>query len=87
MRMVGVLLVGAMIVIPTLTGFGLGRSFRQATGIAIVMALVSMTVGLIAAYYLRLAAGGAVVLTALLIFALASLIRRAGRSGVMEARS
>ncbi len=87
MRMVGVLLVSAMIVIPALTGFGLGRSFRQATGIAIVMALVSMTVGLIAAYYLRLAAGGAVVLTALLIFALSSLIRRAGRGGVMEARS
>jgi ABC-type Mn2+/Zn2+ transport system permease subunit len=51
------------------------------------MALVSMTVGLIAAYYLRLAAGGAVVLTALLMFALASLIRRAGRGGTMEARS
>jgi zinc transport system permease protein len=77
MRMVGVLLVSAMIVIPALTGFGLGRSFRQATGIAIVMALVSMTSGLIASYYLRLAAGGAVVLTALIIFALASLIRRA----------
>ncbi|PYO26578.1 MAG: hypothetical protein DMD86_19550 [Candidatus Rokuibacteriota bacterium] len=41
------------------------------------MALTSMTSGLIAAYYLRLAAGGAVVLTALIIFALASLIRRA----------
>jgi zinc transport system permease protein len=87
MRMVGVLLVSAMIVIPALTGFGLGRSFRQATAIAIAMALVSMTVGLIAAYYLRLAAGGAVVLTALLMFALASLIRRAGRGGTMEARS
>ena len=87
MRMVGVLLVSAMIVIPALTGFGLGRSFRQATAIAIAMALISMTVGLIAAYYLRLAAGGAVVLTALLIFALSSLIRRAGRGAPREARS
>jgi len=76
MRMVGVLLVSAMIVIPTLTGFAIGRSFRQATLIAIAMALVSMTAGLIAAYYLRLAAGGAVVLTALIIFALSSLLRR-----------
>ena len=66
MRMVGVLLVSAMIVIPTLTGFALGRSFRQATAIAIAMALLSVTSGLIAAYYLRLAAGGAIVLTALL---------------------
>jgi zinc transport system permease protein len=87
MRMVGVLLVSAMIVIPALTGFGLGRSFRQATAIAIAMALISMTVGLIAAYYLRLAAGGAVVLTALLIFALSSLVRRAGRGARREARS
>ena len=87
MRMVGVLLVSAMIVIPTLTGFGLGRSFRQATLIAIVMALVSMTAGLIAAYYLRLAAGGAVVLTALIIFALASFIRRVGGGALREARS
>ena len=87
MRMVGVLLVSAMIVIPTLTGFGLGRSFRQATLIAIVMALVSMTSGLIAAYYLRLAAGGAVVLTALIIFALASFIRRLVGGAFREARS
>ncbi len=86
MRMVGVLLVSAMIVIPTLTGFGLGRSFRQATLIAIVMALTSMTAGLIAAYYLRLAAGGAVVLTALIIFALASGIRRAVTRAFQEAR-
>jgi zinc transport system permease protein len=75
MRMVGVLLVSAMIVIPTLTGFALGRSFRQATVIAIAMALVAVTIGLVAAYYLRLAAGGAIVLTALLIFAGASLAR------------
>jgi uncharacterized membrane protein (UPF0127 family) len=77
MRMVGVLLVSAMIVIPTLTGFALGRSFRQAMAVAIGMALVSVASGLVAAYYLRLAAGGAIVLTALVIFAGASLARRA----------
>jgi zinc transport system permease protein len=77
MRMVGVLLVSAMIVIPTLTGFALGRSFRQALAIAIGMALLSVASGLVAAYYLRLAAGGAIVLTALMIFAAASLARRA----------
>ena len=76
MRMVGVLLVSAMIVIPTLTGFALGRSFRQAMAIAIAMALCSVVAGLIAAYYLRLAAGGAIVLAALVIFASASLLRR-----------
>jgi zinc transport system permease protein len=87
MRMVGVLLVSAMIVIPTLTGFALGRSFRKAAAIAIAMALVSVTLGLIAAYYLRLAAGGAIVLTALGVFALASLARRAAPRASREARS
>jgi zinc transport system permease protein len=87
MRMVGVLLVSAMIVIPTLTGFALGRSFRKAMIVAILMALASVIVGLIAAYYLRLAAGGAVVLTALGIFALASLARRTRLGAFREARS
>jgi zinc transport system permease protein len=76
MRMVGVLLVSAMIVIPTLTGFAIGTSFRRATVVAMVMALASVVIGLIAAYYLRLAAGGAIVLTALLIFAIAAALRR-----------
>src|SRR5947199_1402747 len=58
MWMVGVLLVSAMIVIPTLTGFGLGKSFRQATTVAIVVALAAVGIGLTAAYYLSLAAGG-----------------------------
>jgi zinc transport system permease protein len=76
MRMVGVLLVSAMIVIPTLTGFALGQSFKKALLIAIAAALASVTGGLVAAYYLRLAAGGAIVITALVVLALASLARR-----------
>src|SRR6185369_4014493 len=76
MRMVGVLLVSAMIVIPTLTGFSLGKSFRRATTVAIVVALAAVGIGLTAAYYLSLAAGGAVVLTALLIFAAVAGVRR-----------
>ena len=76
MRMVGVLLVSAMIVIPTLTGFSLGRSFRRATAVAIAVALAAVGIGLTGAYYLSLAAGGAVVLTALLIFAGVAVLRR-----------
>lgn len=76
MRMVGILLVSAMIVIPTLTGFAVGRSFRAATAIAVGAALAAVVVGLVAAFYLRLATGGAIVLTALLLFAVASLLGR-----------
>jgi len=63
MRMVGVLLVSAMIVIPALAGFALARSFRGALGIAVAVALAAVGTGLVLAYYLRLAAGASVVLT------------------------
>jgi zinc transport system permease protein len=76
MRMVGVLLVSAMIVIPTLAGFALARSFRGALLIAMIFALVAMGSGLVLAYYLGLAAGASVVLTALALFALTSPVRR-----------
>jgi zinc transport system permease protein len=86
MRMVGVLLVSAMIVIPALSGFALGGSFRSATAWAVVVAFVSVTVGLVVAFYLGLAAGGAIVLTALLLFAGVSLAGRLGRGRVALAR-
>ena len=76
MRMVGVLLVSAMIVIPTLTGFRLARSFRQALALAIGAGLAAVVIGLVSAYYLGLAAGGAVVLSALVLFAAAAIWRR-----------
>jgi ABC-type uncharacterized transport system substrate-binding protein len=76
MRMVGVLLVSAMIVIPTLAGFALARSFRGALAIAMVVAVIAMGTGLILAYYLGLAAGASVVLTALILFALTGPLRR-----------
>ena len=80
MRMVGVLLVSAMVVIPTLAGFAAARSFRAALRIAIAVGLASVLLGLVAAFYLRLAAGGAIVLAALVLFAAVSLLsrRRAG---------
>jgi zinc transport system permease protein len=88
MRMVGVLLVSAMIVIPTLTGFTLARSFRQATVLAVGSALLAVGAGLVAAYHLRLAAGGTIVLAALLILGgaaggrrLVSALRRRAHSG------
>jgi zinc transport system permease protein len=79
MRMVGVLLVSAMIVIPALAGFALARSFRAALAIAMVVAVIAMGVGLVLAYYLGLAAGASVVLTALVLFALTVPLRRVAR--------
>ncbi|MBI4392070.1 MAG: metal ABC transporter permease, partial [candidate division NC10 bacterium] len=70
-----------MIVIPALTGFAVGQGFARALATAIGTALLAMLLGLTAAYYLALAAGGAVVLTALAIFAAVVLTARLRRRG------
>ena len=71
MRVVGVLLVGAMLVIPVLVGLRLARGLRAAVGTAIVVGVVSVLSGLAFAFYSDVSAGGAIVLTALAILALA----------------
>jgi zinc transport system permease protein len=74
MRMVGVLLVSAMIVLPTLVGFTLAGSFRGSLRIAIGVAVTAVVIGLMTAYYFRLAAGASIVLVTLFLFGLARII-------------
>ena len=76
MRVVGVLLVGAMLVIPVLVGLRLARGLRAAVGTAIVVGVVSVLSGLAFAFYSDVSAGGAIVLTALSILVLAHLWTR-----------
>ena len=64
MRVVGVLLIGALMVIPVVTGMQLGRSFMQSIYYSIGFALISVVGGLFLAYYLNLPAGGVIVLLA-----------------------
>ena len=67
MRVVGVLLVGALLVIPVLVGQRLARSLRAALGVSVFTGVVSAVVGLTVAFYGNLSAGGAIVLTAVLL--------------------
>lgn len=76
MRIVGVLLVSAMIVIPTITSQQLARSFRQTLWLGVAFGVAAVVLGLVAAYYLDLAAGGAIVLVSLGLFAGTAWLRR-----------
>lgn len=76
MRVVGVLLIGALMVIPTVTGMQLAKSFRQSVYLSLVFALIAVIFGLFAAYYFNLPAGGAIVLLSLLIFAFVALVKK-----------
>jgi zinc transport system permease protein len=76
LRIVGGLLISALLVIPVISASQIASSFFQTIIWAIVIALASVLIGLIAAFYLGVAAGGAIVLAALLIFIITMLFRR-----------
>jgi zinc transport system permease protein len=83
MRIVGVLLVAALMVLPVATSRLLARSFRATLLGAVAVGIVSAVLGLAAARQWALAAGGSIVLVAALLFALAAVVagvRKAGTS-------
>lgn len=64
MRIVGILLIAALMVLPVTAATRVAWSLRSALAISIVLGLGSVFVGLTAAYYLDLPPGGTIVLVA-----------------------
>ena len=81
MRIVGVLLVAALMVLPVATSRMLARSFRGTLVLAVAVGVGSAVLGLVAARQWALAAGGAIVLVTAALFALASIVAGARRAG------
>ncbi|MGH2349650.1 MAG: metal ABC transporter permease [bacterium] len=77
MRVVGILLTSALIVIPAVTALRLARNFRHTLWIAVIASLTAVLVGMTVAFYFDVAAGGAIVLCSILLFAGTSLAVRA----------
>ncbi len=63
MRVVGVLLVGALIVIPVMVSLRLATGLRIAIAVSMAVGVTSAIAGLTISYYANIAAGGSVVLT------------------------
>ncbi|MBP9762541.1 metal ABC transporter permease [Patescibacteria group bacterium] len=72
-RMVGTLLVGALMVIPVLTAHQLKLGFLKTALWSVVCSLLSVMLGLGLSFYLNLPSGGAIVLVALSLFLLSLL--------------
>lgn len=70
MRIVGVLLIGALMVIPVTTAMQFARSFRQTFISAVLLSLAATLLGLILSYFFDLASGGTIVIIALIFFIL-----------------
>ena len=73
MRVTGVLLVAALMVLPVATSRVVARSFRTTTLGAGAVGMVAVLLGLAAARQWALAAGGAIVLVAVALFAITSI--------------
>lgn len=67
-KIVGALLIGALMVIPVIASMQCKRGFGQTILIAILISLFSVVNGLFVSYYLGWASGGTIVIIALIIF-------------------
>jgi zinc transport system permease protein len=68
MRVVGLLLISALMILPNATAQLLGRSFRAMLRWAVLIGVVSSVGGLVASYYAETPSGGTIVLVAIAIF-------------------
>ena len=84
MRVTGVLMIAALMVLPVATSRVAARSFRATTVGAATVGVVAVVLGLAAARQWALAAGGAIVLVTLALFAVASIAAPLRRGGAAD---
>ncbi|HSW81628.1 MAG TPA: metal ABC transporter permease [Candidatus Saccharimonas sp.] len=76
LRIIGGLLMSALLVMPVITAAQFARSFLQTILYAIMTALLAVIIGLVVAFYAGIAAGGAIVLTALTLLITAFIFKK-----------
>src|SRR5690625_325620 len=76
MRIVGILLVSALVTLPVAAAMRLAKSYRQLIGYSILFGEFSVILGLILGYYLSIPPGGTLVMIALLILLSTILYKR-----------
>jgi len=80
MKVVGILLVSALVVIPAAAGLQLASNFKKAIILSSLIAVGSVLLGLFLAYYLDFPASGTIVILSFLFFVLLFFIKKVRRS-------
>ena len=75
-RVVGSLLIGALMIIPVMAALQFKQSFLRSMFISVIISTLSVLFGLIISYYFELPSGAAIVLVTLLFFTGALLFKR-----------
>ncbi len=78
MRLVGILLISALVVIPNISAMVFGKGFKQTVGISMSISVVSVVVGILLSYYYNIAPSGIIVMVAVAILMGIVLARSAG---------
>lgn len=76
MRIVGILLVSSLITLPVAAAMRVAKGFKQAIVYAVVFGELAVIIGLVSAYYLDLAPGGTIVVTAILVLLLVIIAKK-----------
>lgn len=76
MRIVGILLTGALMIIPVITAMQWTISFKSTLLAAICFSLIAVITGLFLAYFANLASGGTIVMIAILLFSGSWLLKK-----------
>ncbi len=80
MKVVGILLVSALVVIPAAAGLQLASNFKKAIILSSLISVVSVLLGLFLAYYLDFPASGTIVILSFLIFVLLFFLKKVRKS-------
>lgn len=78
LKLIGIVLVTAMLLLPVAVARNLSRSFRKMALVASAIGGTSSVVGLYLSYWLGTASGAAIIITATVFFILSLLVRRSG---------
>jgi len=78
-RIVGTLLIGALMVIPTMTALQFKKGFKMTIALAMLISLLSVFMGMIVSFEYSLPSGAAIVLSILLFFIVSIIINKKSR--------
>ena len=87
MRLVGILLISALIVIPNITAMQFGKGFKKTVFISMSISVISVVSGILVSYFLNVAPSGTIVVIAVGILVCTLLLKSTGLLGKIDIKN
>ena len=87
MRLVGILLISALIVIPNITAMQFGKGFKKTVFISTSISVISVVSGILVSYFLNVAPSGTIVVIAVVILIGTLLLKSTGLLGKIDIKN